>query len=125
MPTLKNYIRAEFGVVYESIQSYHFLLKFSKLSYKSPDKFDVRRNETAIQQRMTKIREEITTYLADPAWEVFCADETRLMLEAITRKAWLKRGRKTVVKVERTDEFHNYLGMLNLRTYRCETYPIA
>lgn len=125
VPTLKNYIRAEFGVVYESVQSYHFLLKFSKLSYKYPDKFDVRRNETAIQQRMTDIREEIAPYLADPDWEVFCSDETRLMLEAITRKAWLKRGRKTVVKVERSREYQNYLGMLNLRTYRCETYPIA
>lgn len=125
VPTLKNYIRAEFGVVYECVQSYHFLLKFSKLSYKYPDKFDVRRNEIAIQARMAQIRQEVDQYLADPNWEVFCSDETRLILEALTRKAWLKRGVKTVVKVERSREFQNYLGMLNLRTYRCETYPIA
>ena len=34
VPTLKEYVRAAFGVVYESVQSYHFLLQFSNLSFK-------------------------------------------------------------------------------------------
>lgn len=32
VPILKKYIEAKFGVIYESVQSYHFLLKFSRLS---------------------------------------------------------------------------------------------
>jgi transposase len=46
--TLKEYVRAEFGVVYESTQSYHFLLKFSNLSFKYPDRVSPRRDEERI-----------------------------------------------------------------------------
>jgi transposase len=125
IPTLKEYVRAEFGVVYESIQSYHFLLKFNKLSFKYPDRFNIRRDEEAIRKRMIEIREEIAPYLSDPSWEVFSSDETRLQLEAITRRAWLKKGEKTVIKVERSREFQNYLGFLNQKTFQNEVYPIA
>ena len=43
VPSLKRYVEATFGVVYESVQSYHFLLRFSNLSFKYPDAFDRRR----------------------------------------------------------------------------------
>jgi len=125
IPTLKEYVRAEFGVIYESVQSYHFLLKFSRLSFKYPDRFNIRRNEEAIKKRMIEIREEIVEYLSNPSWEVFASDETRLQLEAITRRAWLKKGEKTVIKVERSHEFQNYLGFLNQKTFGNEVYPIA
>lgn len=125
VPALKDYVRAEFGVVYESVQSYHFLLKFSQLSFKYPARFDVNRNEQKIRKRMREINREIAVYLKDPNWEVFTSDETRLMLEAITRRAWLRKGEKTVVKVERSREFQNYLGLLNQRTFQCEMYRIA
>lgn len=125
VPTLKEYMRAEFGVVYESVQSYHFLLKFSRLSFKYPAKFDIKRDEQKIAQRLKEIQQEIAVYLKDHRWEVFASDETRLMLEAITRRAWLKKGEKTVVKVARSCEFQNYLGMLNQKTFDCQVYPIA
>lgn len=44
VPTLKEYLNAEFGVVYESDRSYHYLLQFSGLSFKLPTAFDKRRN---------------------------------------------------------------------------------
>lgn len=125
VPTLKKYVRAEFGMVYESIQSYYFLLRFSRLSFKYPDRFDTHRDEALIARRMRKIRKDIAPYLTDPSWEVFASDETRLLLEALTRRAWLTRGEKTVVKVERSRELQNYLGMLNQKNFRCEVYPIT
>ena len=45
---LKQYISTQFDTVYESDQSYHFLLKFSNLSFKYPDTFDIRRDEELI-----------------------------------------------------------------------------
>lgn len=81
IPTLKTYVKAEFGVVYESVQSYHFLLKFSNLSFKYPDKFDINRNETKILKRLREIKREIKPLLKDSGWEVFAADETRIILE--------------------------------------------
>lgn len=126
VPQLKEYIQAEFGVVYESTQSYHFLLKFSNLSFKYPAKFNLRRaNEESITKRVEEIRVEIADYLKDPNWEVFASDETRMCLEAITRRAWLRKGEKTVVKVTRSKDYQNYLGFLNQRNFKCHVYEIA
>lgn len=125
VPQLKKYIYARFGIIYETDRSYHFLLEFSNLSFKVPDKFNVKRNEKQVEDRMEEIYGEIIPYLEDPSWEVFCSDETRMQLEAITRKAWIRKGEKTVLKVERSKDYQNYLGFLNQRTSRCHVFEIA
>ena len=125
VPQLKRYIWANFGIVYESDRSYHFLLEFGNLSFKFPDKFNVRRNDSQITDRMEEIYGEIIPYLEDPGWEVFCSDEVRMQLEAITRRAWLKKDEKTTIKVERSNKYQNYLGFLNQRTFKCHVFQIA
>lgn len=125
VPQLKEYIYARFGTVYESDRSYHFLLEFGNLRFKYPDKFNVKRDEGKIASRMEEIYGEIIPYLEDSTWEVFVSDEVRIQLEAITRRAWLKRGEKTVLKVERSDDYQNYLGFLNQRTFQCHVLEIA
>lgn len=125
VPQLKTYIWTRFGVVYESDRSYHFLLEFGNLSFKCPDKFNIKRDERRIADRMEEIYGEIILYLEDQTWEVFCSDETRMQLEAITRRAWLKKGEKTVLKVERSKNYQNYLGFLNQRTFQCHVFEIT
>lgn len=125
VPQLKKYVYTQFNVIYESERSYHFLLEFGNLSFKVPDRFNVRRNEFAITDRMENIYEEIIPYFEDLTWEVFCSDETRMQLEAITRRAWLKKGEKTILKVERSKDYQNYLGFLNQRTFKCHIFEIA
>lgn len=125
VPQLKKYIYGRFGAVYESDRSYHFLLEFGNLSFKYPDKFSTRRNEVEVASRMEEIYGEILPLMEDPEWEVFCSDEVRMILEAITRKAWLKKGEKTVLKVTRSDDFQNYLGFLNQKTFKCHVVEIA
>lgn len=125
VPQLKEYIWTHFAVVYESTRSYHFLLEFGNLSFKYPDKFDVRRNDYQIADRMEEIYKEVVIYLEDPSWEIFCSDEVRILLTAITRRAWIKKGEKTVVKTQRTKDYQNYLGFLNQRTFRCHVFEIA
>ena len=72
VPSIKEYIKAEFGTVYESRQSYHFLLKFSNLSFKLPDKFNIRRDEKLINQRVQEIKAEIEKYLKkESLWKEF------------------------------------------------------
>lgn len=124
VPSLKKYIEATFHVVYESVQSYHFLLRFSNLSFKYPDTFDCRRNETQITERMKEIHRELKPFLKDPAWEVFAVDEVRIELEALTRRAWLKRGERTIVKVDRKREAQSYIGFLNQKTFSCHLYEL-
>lgn len=124
VPTLKKYVKAKFGVVYESDQSYYFLLKFSNLSFKYPDTFDYRRDDAKIAERIEEIRKEINPFLADPAWEVFASDEVRIQLEAEIRKAWLKKGERTIVKVNRKQDYQNYIGLLNQKTSACSLYEM-
>ena len=124
LPKLKNYIQAEFGVVYESDISYHFLLKFSGLSFKYPEKTSPRRDEDFIKKRIKEIRKETKPFLADPDWIVLASDETRLQLEAEIRKAWLMRGKKTKIKTERSKEHQNYLGFLDQKTGICQIFEI-
>lgn len=119
LPALKDYLAAEFGVVYESDRSYHFLLKFSRLSFKEPAKFDTHRDDERVEKRLKEIKEEIAPFLSDPKWEVFVSDETRIVLEALTRKAWLKKGIKTIVKVKRSNEYQSYFGLLNQKNGHC------
>jgi transposase len=125
VPSLRSYIKAEFGVTYESNQSYHYLLKFCEFSFKYPDTFSINRDETAIKARMKEIRKEIKQYLKNPEWEVFAADEVRMVLEAITRRAWLRKGKRTILKVNQTNEYQSYFGALNQKTFQCHTFELS
>ncbi len=124
VPALKKYVQTKFEVVYESVQSYHFLLSFSNLSFKYPDTFDYRRNKALIAERMTQIHEEIQPFLKDKEWEVFASDEVRMELEAFTRRAWLKRGERTLVKVDRERIAQSYIGFLNQKNFDCHLHEL-
>jgi transposase len=121
---LKSYVTTQFDMVYESDRSYHFLLKFSNLSFKYADTFDRRRDDVAIAERMAAIRAELAPLLASDEWEVFSSDEVRMDQEAIVRRAWLTKGKKTIVKVNRQRESQSYIGFLNQKTGVCETYEM-
>lgn len=124
VPQLKQYIQTTFGIVYESTSSYHFLLTFSNLSFKYPDKFDLKRDEVFIKERMKAIKKELKPLLKDNSWEVFAVDEVRMDQEAITRRAWLKKGQKTVIKVNRNKESQSYIGFLNQKDFKCEVFEM-
>lgn len=125
VPALKGYVQTKFDVVYESVQSYHFLLSFSNLSFKYPDTFDRHRDEAQITQRMAEIHNEIQPFLRAKEWEVFASDEVRMELEAFTRRAWLKKGARTIVKVDRERIAQSYIGFLNQKNFNCHLYELA
>lgn len=124
VPKLKEYVKAEFGVQYESDVSYHYLLKFSGLSFKYPDKLSPRRDEDFIKERIKEIKEEIKSLLEDDNCVVLASDETRLQLEAEIRRAWLIRGERAFVKTERSKVYQNYLGFLDQKNGKCQLFEI-
>ena len=124
VPKLKDYVNVKFGVVYESDKSYHFLLNFSGLSFKYPDKLSPRRDEEQIIKRIAQVQAEIAPLLRDPNWLVFASDETRIQLEAEIRRAWLVRGKRTIVQTQRSSEHQNYLGFLDQRNGECLVHEI-
>lgn len=122
---LKRWIKAEFDVVYESDRSYHFLFKLSRFSFKLPGRFDIKRDDDLVNARLTEIREEIKPYLASDRWAVLAADETRLIWESQSRRAWLRTNQKTVLKVHRNHDYQSFLGGLDLKTGKCRLYSLA
>ena len=125
VPTLKDYVSATFGVVYESSESYYFMLRFSGLSFKYPDTFDLKRNEELITERMRSIRAEIKPLKHRDDWEVFAVDEVKMQQEAIIRRCWLKKGERSIIKVDRQKQSQSYIGFLNQKTYQCHLYEMA
>lgn len=124
VPALKQYVQATFQVVYESQRSYHLLLQFCNLSFKYPDTFDRRRNEQNITDRMEEIHNEIKPLLKNEDWEVFASDEVRIELECHTKRAWLRRGERTIVSVDRKREAQSYIGFLNQKSFMCHVYDM-
>lgn len=124
VPGLKNYVRAQFGVVYESNSSYHFLLKFSGLSFKYPDKRSPNRNEKEIKNEILNIKEKVRQLRKHKDTLIFVADETRVQLEAEIRRCWLKKGIRSLVKTQRSKEYQNYLGFLSLDSHKVDLFPI-
>lgn len=122
---LKKYIRAEFGVVYESDRSYHLLFRLSRFSWKLPDKFDIKRDDELVAARVKEIREEIEPLLRSPHWVVLASDETRLIWETQSRRAWLRTNQKTILRVSRSRDYQSFLGSLNLETGRCHLHSLA
>ena len=122
---LKQYIRVEFGVVYESNRSYHFLFKLSRFSWKLPDRFGIKRDDRLVAAELKKIREKVEPLLTSPHWVVLVSDETRLVWESQSRRAWLKTNRKTILKVNRSKDYQSFLGSLNLKTGRCHLHSLV
>lgn len=121
---LKKYVRAEFGVVYESERSYHFLFRIGRFSWKLPDLFDVRRDDAFVKERLRLIRAEIGPLMTDERWVVITADETRTVWESESRRAWLRTGEKTILKVHRDEQYQSFLGGLNLKTKKCHLFQL-
>lgn len=119
LPALKDYIHTEFGVVYESERSYHYLLRYCGFSWKLPSPFDRRRDDEHVHQRMQEIRKEIKPYLESEDWVVLSGDETRIDYDEEIRRCWLRKGEKTLIKVERDkQQKQHYFGALNLKTHQ-------
>lgn len=122
--SLRKYLQAEFGVEYKSDNSYRFIFKLHNYSFHLPAKFDLKRDEKLVRKRLEEIRKIISPLLTDKQWEILAADESRIIWEAITRRAWLPKGQKTVIKVQRSKDYQNFFGCLNLKTGKPHLFEI-
>lgn len=113
---LKQYIHAEFGVEYESENSYRLIFALHNYSFHLPATFDIHRDEEEVEKRMKEIKAEIEPFMQDAEWIVCASDESRIVWESIIRRLWLPKGAKTVIKVERKRRAQSFIGFLNLKT---------
>ena len=123
--SLKSYIKAEFGIEYESDESYRLIFKLHNYSFHLPAKFDIRKaDKKEIKARIKEIKLEVTPYLKDPNWEVLVSDESRIIWEAMIRRCWLPKGQKSILKVSRDNQYQSFIGFLNLKSHLPHIYPI-
>lgn len=114
--SLKMYIKAEFGVEYESDESYRLIFLLHNYSFHLPDTFDRHRDEKKIKKRIKEIKDQIRPYMKDPSSIVMVSDECRIVWEAEIRRLWLPKGQKSIIKVERQRQAQSFIGFLNLKT---------
>lgn len=123
--TLRKYIKAEFGVEYESDESYRLIFQLHNYSFHLPATFDIHRNEKTIVKRMKEIKKELKPLLKDHSWLVFASDESRIVWETIIRRLWLPKGEKSIIKVERKRRSQSFIGFLNLKTGEELLFPLS
>jgi transposase len=109
---LKNYLNATYSIVFESERSYHHLLEINNYSFKLPEGFNKNRNDELIAKRMLEIQEIIEKH--KNTHEIFFADECSLYFATEYKRAWLKKGETTVLKVNTSLERQNYFGAWNI-----------
>lgn len=73
---------------------------------------------------MKAITAELAPLLQSEDWEVFSSDEVRMDQEAVIRKCWLKKGERTIIKVDRKKQSQSYIGFLNQKNYQCHLYEM-
>lgn len=120
---LKSYLSAQYGIVYESDRSYHHLFAVNELSFKLPEGFDRRRDDVFVEQRMREVRQEIQE-LTRVGYIPFAADECSLAWETTFRKAWVTKGEKTIIRMNREKQRRHYFGALNLLSHQHELIPL-
>lgn len=123
VPAIRDVVKTMFSVEYESDSSYQLLLKFCGMSFKLPDRYDKRRNETLIEERMAEVKTEVKDLL-DQGYEVYTADEVRVEHETEARRMWLPKGQRTKLYVDRTKAAQSYFGALSLTNKTVKLYPI-
>lgn len=121
---LKEYLSAEYGVIYESDRSYHHIFTISEFSFKLPEGFDRRRNDKLVKKRMLEIQGEIEKKRRQD-YSIFFADECSLSWETEYRRAWLPKGEKTVLKVSREKIRQNYFGAVNASSKKEELISLS
>lgn len=111
---LKNYLNTKYEIMYESERSYHHLLSITNYSFKLLEGFSKARNEELVSKRMLEIQEEIDKN--KDKYEIFFADECSLHFATEYRRAWLPKGKKTILKVNKSLERQNYFGAWNIHS---------
>jgi len=98
------------------------MLHMARLSFHKPQRFDRKRaDEKLIDHPIAEIREELITPLTDQEILVFAADEVRIDQEAVVRRAWYEKNKKTVVKVDCQKTAQSFIGFLDQNTGQCLT----
>lgn len=117
--SLQEYVSASYGVVYESERSYHHLFEIIGYSFKLPEGMNRRRDDKLVKKRMREIRLELDEKQKE-GYTFFAADECSLCFSTTLRRAWIRKGEKTIIRTESEKKRQHYFGAINLKNGKHE-----
>ncbi|MBU6431657.1 MAG: transposase [Patescibacteria group bacterium] len=74
---------------------------------------------------MLEMQREIGKLSKNKNTVILSADESRINRETETRRAWLKKGEKTVLKITRDKTGQSYFGAWNHKSKRCHLVQLV
>ncbi|MEZ5086406.1 MAG: hypothetical protein R2722_09185 [Tessaracoccus sp.] len=124
VPALRDVVKIYFDIQYAADSSYHLLMRLCGMSFKLPDPFDKRRDETAITARMAEVRAQVARLLTE-GYEVYTIDEVRVEHESRDPADVAPQGTAhQALPVDRKRAACSFFGALSLTSGTMRVYPI-
>ena len=116
---LRDYLEANYQVIYKSKQSYYELLKEGGLSWKRTEKVNPKRDEAVVlkkHEEIKKLLQDRKTEIESGKLVVFIEDECHLLWGDTIGYVWGKRNKKIQVPIRNEKDRQTYYGAVNYLT---------
>ena len=123
---LRDYIERQFGVVYQSKQSYYDLLHAAGFSWHQTQAVNPKRDEAEVLRQREVIKKKLAARQAEiESGEVvvFAEDECHLVAGDRIGSVWGPRNQRLEVPVENAKQRQTYYGAMNLHTQQFIVAP--
>ena len=119
MSDLQVLLEREYGVVFESHQSYYSLLKEAHISWKKSQKKNPAKNEQLVQEKKEEIEKKLASWKEEieaGKLTVFMIDECHLLWGDVLGYVWGRTDRRIEIPIKNQKERQTYYGALDYQT---------
>lgn len=123
---LRNYIEDQFGIIYQSKQSYYDFLKAGGLSWHQTQAVNPQRDEQQVLQKREAIKKKLEarkTEILSGEVVVFAEDECHLVWGDTMGFVWGQRNERTEVPIVNAKQRQSYYGVMNLANQAVKIAP--
>lgn len=123
---LRDYMERQFGIVYQSKQSYYDLLHAAGRSWHRTQAVNPKRDEAEVVRQREAIQNKLATRQAEiTAGEVvvFAEDESHLVGSDTLGSVWGPQNERIEVPIENVRQRQTYYGVMNLETQQVIVAP--
>ena len=123
---LRDYIEDQFGIVYQSKQSYYDLLKAGGLTWHQTQAINPQRDEQQVLQKREAIKKKLEarkSEILSGEVVVFAEDECHLVWGDTIGFVWGQRNERTEVPIVNAKQRQTYYGIMNLANQEVAIMP--
>jgi putative transposase len=127
---LQTHLEKEYGVIYQSTQSYYSLFNQAQISWKKTQKKNPLRNEKLVQEKKEEIKKKLETWqeeIETGKLAVFMIDECHLLWGDILGYVWGRTDIRVEIPIKNEKDRQTYYGALDYATkeFIIKGYPTA